>query len=179
MIGIISASTRPGRQSHNVVILIHKILSDRGQASQIIDLAHGEIPNFTASIAAHQGLTSEAKEVAELVDKSTGLIFVSPEYNGSYTGALKNLIDLCPKSYFAKKPIGISSVSSGGLAGMRGALQMQHLALAVFGIPSPSMLLVPLVTQKFDDNGILTDADFGTKASSFLDEYLWLHDKLV
>lgn len=178
MIGVVSASTRPGRLSHNVAKMLVDQLKAKDIEAMVIDLMVSNPPNYAQRITEYPP-ESELGILATSIDQCKGLIWVSPEYNGGYTGALKNLIDISPKSFFQNKPIGISSVSSGGLAGMRGALQMQHLALATFGIASPAMLLVSQVQNKFDDSGALTDDDFGVAVNRFLESYLWLYEKLT
>lgn len=178
MVGVVSASTRPGRLSHHVALHLVAKLKARKIESELIDLMTGNPPNYQQSVT-QDGTPASLTDLGSQVDRSKGLIWVSPEYNGSYTGALKNLIDMCPKSYFNDKAIGISSVSSGGIGGMRGALKMQHLALATFAIPSPAMLLVGQVQTKFDKEGTLLDEDYSDKVASFLDSYLWLYHKLI
>lgn len=101
------------------------------------------------------------------------MLFVSPEYNGSYTAALKNMTDHFSKAEFSKKAIGVVSVSSGAMGGIRGALHMQQLVLALFAYPIPQMMLVPDVQDKFNAEGELTDEAFAKKLDAYLKDYLW------
>lgn len=78
---------------------------------------------------------------------------LTPEYNGSYTPSLKNLLNHFPK--LSHKACGIATASDGALGGMRAAQQMQQLIAAHFGIISPYMLIVPHVHTKFDEEANL------------------------
>ena len=104
-------------------------------------------------------------------------ILVTPEYNGSYTPALKNLLDHYPKQHH--KAFGIATASPGALGGIRAAMQLQQLVYALFGIGSPYMLVTPGIDKKFDKEGNLIDENFKKSVDLFLKEFLWLAGKLV
>ena len=55
------------------------------------------------------------------------LLLVTPEYNGSYTPALKNLFDHFPKQ--SRKPFGIVTASPGALGGMRAGITVTNACL--------------------------------------------------
>ena len=84
------------------------------------------------------------------------------------------LLDHYPKVAFAKKAIGIVTVSSGAMGGMRAAMHLQQFILALWAIPSPQMLLVSSVQNKFDEQGHLLDENYTKNIDTFLDEFLWL-----
>ena len=100
---------------------------------------------------------------------------VSPEYNGSYTPALKNLLNHFPR--LNHKPVGIVSATDGRLGGMRGAQQMQLMVIAHFGIPLATMLLIPQIHLKFDETGQLLDPHFEKPIRQFIDEFCWISRK--
>ena len=103
-------------------------------------------------------------------------ILVSPEYNGSYSPAMKNLVDHFPKQHH--KPFAIVTASPGPMGGIRAAQQMQLLVGALFGIASPYMLIVPAVDKKFDVKGNLVDESFENSVHNFVSEFLWLAENL-
>ncbi len=177
-IEIISAGTRIGRKSHNVTMYLKKLLDAGNYASDIIDLQALELGSFEEVLRRHTNPSENIKMVSERLMKADAQIWISPEYNGSYTAALKNMVDQLGKEEFTRKAIGIVSVSGGALAGMRCALAMQHLALALFSYPSPYMLTVPEVNKRVDDNGNLLDDAFETKCQNFLKEFCWLAEAL-
>lgn len=176
---ILSSSVRDGRNTHQVARSINEVLnSQSGVESELIDLLEYDLQNIRHLYKAHPNPPDTMKEIYEKFMDSDGYIFVSPEYNGSYSGALKNAVDHFPKSAYIKKPIGVATVSTGAMGGMRAALQMQLLVLALKGIPSPEMLLTPVVEDKFEE-GKLTDEDFEKRINYFIKEYLWLARNII
>ena len=174
-ISIISASTRTNRETHKVALgLLKKLSNFEYFHPSIIDLKDENLPMFTEIMSKLEKEDRNVTSVYEKLSSSDALIFVSPEYNGSYTAVLKNMADFYPKSTFARKAIGIVTVSSGPLGGMRAAMQMQQFILALGAIPSPQMLLVPMVQNKFDFLGEITDPSFTKSIDLFLNEYTWL-----
>ncbi|SOE21301.1 NAD(P)H-dependent FMN reductase [Spirosomataceae bacterium TFI 002] len=117
------------------------------------------------------------KSSAQKVFESDAIILVSPEYNGSYSPALKNLLDHFPKQ--SRKPFGIVTASPGMMGGIRASMQMQQMICAFFGIPSPHMLIVGAVETKFNENGDLIDESFQKLIDNFTKEFLWLAEKTV
>lgn len=107
---------------------------------------------------------------------ANAFILVTPEFNGSYTPAMKNLLDHFPKQ--GRKPFGIVTASPGMMGGIRATQQMQLLINALFGIASPHMLVVGAVDKKFDAEGNLLDKSFEKNVDVFVNEFLWLIESL-
>lgn len=103
-------------------------------------------------------------------------ILVTPEYNGSYSPALQNLIDHFPKQ--SHKAFGIVTASPGAMGGMRSSQQLLLLIPALFGIASPYMLVTPFADKKFDSEGRLLDPGFEKNIHQFVSEFLWLAETL-
>ena len=115
---------------------------------------------------------SERLEIVSRVFDADAFILVTPEYNGSYSPALKNFLDHFPKQN--EKVFGIVTASPGAFGGMRAALQLQTLVYGLMGIGSPQMLIVPGVDSKFLEDGTLTDEAFGQSVDVFIERFLWL-----
>jgi chromate reductase, NAD(P)H dehydrogenase (quinone) len=97
----------------------------------------------------------------EKLQSSNGVLFVTPEYNRSIPGVLKNGIDVGSrppgKSSFLGKPIGIISNSPGPLGGVSAAKHLQNILPGISGpiLGQPEMYLNG-VGDAFDDKGHLT-----------------------
>lgn len=97
----------------------------------------------------------------ETIQKSDAVLFVSPEYNRSVPGVLKNAIDVASRPYgkssFLGKPVGIVANSPGPLGGVAAAM---HLKALLPGICGPIMqqpeIYLNGVGDAFDDKGELT-----------------------
>jgi NAD(P)H-dependent FMN reductase len=103
-------------------------------------------------------------------------ILVTPEYNGSYSPALQNLLDHFPKQ--ARKPFGIVTSSVGAMGGMRASQQTLLFVPALFGVASPYLLIVPHADKKFTPEGVLVDEAFTNSVHTFVSEFLWLAETL-
>jgi NAD(P)H-dependent FMN reductase len=154
-ITLISCSTRPARKSHAVALALEKAISSHEHVDLVFfDLLEEKLPMFVDRIdrmdEPHPGLL----KIANRLKESDQLILVSPEYNGTYTAALKSLVDSMNVSEcFAGKEVGIVAVSGGIRGGIRAGMQMQMLMLNIMAKPLPNMLLVPQVTTHFDEDG--------------------------
>jgi NAD(P)H-dependent FMN reductase len=143
----------------------------------LIDVRNWDLPPVQSVFTSVEKTPDEFKPLAERMFSADAFIFVSPEFNGSYSPSMKNLVDHFPKQYH--KPFGVVSASPGPMGGIRAAHQMQMLVIALFGIASPYMLIIPAVDKKFDEAGDLLDKTFENNVHNFVTEYLWLAENLV
>lgn len=177
-IAIISGSPRGNSVTHRVALhLQNAIRQNSDHDVEIIDLREIEMPQLQTIFTSVESTPAEYKQVAESMFAANAFILVTPEYNGSYSAALKNLLDHFPKQHH--KVFAIATASPGGLGGVRAALQLQELIYALFGIGSPYMLVTPQVEKKFDSDGNLIDESFKKPVDLFIKEFLWLAEKVV
>lgn len=95
-IGIIIGSTRPGRVGDQVAKWVLENAAQRDDAEfELVDLVDYALPHLDEAIPASAGkyANDHTRAWAEKVDSFDGFIFVTPEYNHSTSGALKNAID--------------------------------------------------------------------------------------
>jgi NAD(P)H-dependent FMN reductase len=143
----------------------------------VLEVRNHQLPLLQKVFTSVEEAPEEFRELARRMFAADAFILVTPEYNGSYTPALQNMFDHFPKQHH--KVFGIATASPGALGGMRAALQTQHLIMALFGIPSPYMLITPHVDKKFDAEGKLCEPAFQKSIDTFVNEFLWLAEKLV
>src|SRR5205823_1234096 len=158
-IEIISGSPRKESTTHRLALFLKKYMSEKTEHNiNIIDVRDWELPLQQEVFTSVDRTPEMMKPLARRMFEANAFIMVSPEYNGSYTAALKNLFDHFPKQ--THKTFGIVTASPGPMGGMRASQQMQLLINALFGIGSPHMLITPLVDKKFDEAGNLLDKGF-------------------
>jgi NAD(P)H-dependent FMN reductase len=95
-IGVITGSTRPGAHSLGVARWVVATAADRpGVHLEVIDLADQGLPLLDEPLPAKHGRYEHAhtKAWASVIAPLDGFVFVTPEYNHSIPGALKNAID--------------------------------------------------------------------------------------
>ena len=96
----------------------------------------------------------------EKLQKSNGVLFVTPEYNRGIPGVLKNLIDVGSRPYgkssFLGKPIGIVSNSPGPLGGVSAAKHLQNILPGISGpIMGQPETYLTMVGDAFNEKGEL------------------------
>jgi NAD(P)H-dependent FMN reductase len=177
-IEIISGSPRPDGVTHRVALHLQKLVKETTKAEVgIIHLKDWALPPIHSVFVSVENTPDEFKPVARRMFAANAFILVSPEYNGSYSPAMKNLLDHFPKQHH--KPFGIVTASTGAMGGIRASQQMQLLINALFGIASPYMLIVGGVDKRFDVDGTLLDPAFQNNIHNFIKEFLWLAESLV
>ena len=95
-IGVIIGSTRPGRLGEQVGKWVHNVATKRTDAQfELIDLAQVNLPLLDEEVPPSMGEYSKphTKAWAARIAPLDAFVFVTPEYNHSTSGALKNAID--------------------------------------------------------------------------------------
>lgn len=173
-IAIISASVRIGRNSHRVALFFKKFIEARNLATvELLDLNDYQFPIFEERLIHQTHPLASLLDFVEKINKSDGVILVTPEYNGGYPAALKNVVDVL-NSEWQRKPISISTVSDGSFGGMQVITSLQYSLWKLRAWTVPAMFPVPKVSESFDDEGNPVDqASVEKRATVFLDELLW------
>src|SRR5215475_2707274 len=109
----------------------------------------------------------------EKLQKSHGVVFVTPEYNRALPGVLQNAIDVASRPYgkssFLGKPVGIISNSPGPLGGVSAAKTLQNILPGICGpiLQQPEIYL-NAVGDAFDERGELTKESLQKVLEQFL-----------
>ena len=172
-IRIIAGSGRPNSVTFRIALYLQRYISEKtNHEVNIIDARNWDLP-LLETVFTSVGTTPEPfRELSEQIFTADAFILVSPEYNGSYSPDMKNILDHYPKQH--RKPFAIATGSPGALGGIRAAQQMLLLVMALFGICSPYMLIVPQVEKKFDAQGKILEESFYNTVHNFVSEFLWL-----
>lgn len=174
-ISILSASVRNNRSSHRVTKYFQNYLAENhpDQEVEIIDLDELNFPIFEERLSHQKSPAEKVVKFAEKIKESHGVIIVTPEYNGGYPASLKNAIDLLHPEW-RRKPIAISTVSSGAFGGSQVIISLQFVLWKIRSWVVPAQFPVPNVDDSFDKDGKASDKE-GTdkRAKNFIDELLW------
>ena len=177
-IEIISGSPREASLSNRVARFLKKqLLGVSDHQVNIIDVRDWNLPPMQEVWTSVEKTPFAFQSLAKRMFQADAFILVSPEFNGSYTPAMKNLLDHFPKQH--RKTFGIVTASPGAMGGIRASQQMQLLVGALFGILAPHMLIVPAVDEKFDENANLLEPSFQKAVDSFVGEFLWLAESVA
>jgi NAD(P)H-dependent FMN reductase len=116
-IGIILGSTRPGRNGEAVAQWVYKAAAERTDAEfELVDLLDYQLPHLDEAVPASLGQYAQphTQAWAAKIASFDGFVFVTPEYNHSTSGALKNAIDFLYAEWNNKSAGFVSYGANGG-----------------------------------------------------------------
>ena len=147
------------RQSYNRSALrAAQQLVPEGATLEVFEL--DGIPGFNQD--EEQNPPAKVVELKKRVRAADALLFVTPEYNYSVPGVLKNAIDWASRPYgdsaWDGKPAAIMGASIGNIATARAQyhLRQMFVFLNMFAINQPEVM-IGNAAERFDENGNLTD----------------------
>jgi NAD(P)H-dependent FMN reductase len=127
-IAIIVGSTRPGRNGTAVAEWVHAYAQSRQDAEyELVDIEQFNLPLLDEPVPASLGLYSKThtKAWAATIASFDGFVFVTPEYNHSPSGALKNAVDYIYGEWNNKAA---GFVGYGSVGGVRAVEQLRLIA---------------------------------------------------
>ena len=172
MLTLIVGTNRPGSNTRKVAAHVEEIYRGLGVPLNVLDLA--TLPPEIFSSSSYAQKPPAFARFAEGILQSSGLIVVTPEYNGSVPGILKYFIDMLkfPES-FEQRPVCFVGLG----AGMWGALRPVEQLQMIFGYRNaflfPERVFLPKINELLNEKGRLTDPEILDRlkhqASGFVD----------
>lgn len=125
-------------------------------SAEVADI--GVLPHYNADLTDNAAVAAWIAQVGG----ADGLVFVTPEYNYSIPGVLKNAIDWASRpayeSAFRGKPCLVMSVSGGALGGVRAQAHLKYILNGMLAeVLVCKEVIVPMANAKVED-GVVTDA---------------------
>jgi len=172
MITLIVGTNRPGSNTRKIATHVEQIYAELSVPLRVLDLA--QLPPEIFSPTSYSEKPKAFQRFAEAIVQSSGLVVVSPEYNGGMPGVLKYFIDMLkfPES-FIERPACFIGLAAGTWGALRPIEQLQ----AIFGYRNaflyPDRVFLPNINDLVDDSGRLKDAELlkrlKTQALGFVD----------
>ena len=166
-IAVIAGSVREGSFNRALGDLAAVSLESQGANVTRVDLAAFDLPLYSAALEAN-AFPSDALRLKELFAAQDGLLFVSPEYNGSLSPLLKNAIDwasrptgdegLVALSAYRGKAAAIMSASISPFGGLRGLMHLRQILSTIQMLVIPEQVVVPGAHAAFAEDGSLKEA---------------------
>lgn len=165
-IAVIVGSTREGSFNRALGELAAASLEAQGANVTCIDLAAFDLPLYSAALEAG-AFPPDALKLKAHFAAQHGLLFVSPEYNGSLSPLLKNAIDwasrptgdesLVALSAYRGKVAAIMSASISPFGGLRGLMHLRQILSTIQMLVIPEQVLVPNAHTAFAEDGTLKE----------------------
>ncbi|WP_421940930.1 NADPH-dependent FMN reductase [Pedobacter sp.] len=171
MITIIAATNRPHSNTLKVAKYYQKQLKEKGVETNIFSLEH--LPVDVLNTDMYGKRSDEFQKIQDMISDTEKFLFIMPEYNGSYPGVLKVLIDACnfPDSFYDKKAalVGVSSGKYGNIRGVEhftGVCHYIHLHIL------PLRLHIPNIKTELNEAGDLIQPDTIKFTNEQIDKFI-------
>lgn len=122
----------------------------------------GDFPLYNWDVQQDEGFPAPVEGLAGLIRAADGVILVTPEYNYSIPGVLKNAIDWLsrlPDQPFRNRPVLLQSASSSLLGGVRAQNHLRHVMVFVEALVfnKPEVMIAQAASRVDETTGELTD----------------------
>ncbi len=161
-ITLILGTAREGRQSVKPFNYLAKTLEEMKD----VEITKVDVLDFKLDFTIAPWVDSvKTKKYRNIIKNSDAFIIVSPEYNHSYPGELKILLDQAMEEYM-NKPVLVAGVSSGGFGGVRVVESLMPI-LNELGL---KYIAYPLYFSKVKDTFLLKKVEIDNKYKSKVDK---------
>jgi len=171
-VGVIIGSLRKGAYTRMLAGALPELTPE---SLQLVEINIGDLPLYNYDLETDK--PPPAWTAFRAAVKSTdALLFVTPEFNRSMPGALKNAMDVGSRpwgdSAWTGKPAGVISLSPGALGAMAANHHLRQVLLAVnlAAMPYPEAY-IPDAATLFDESGNLTSAETRQFLQSFMEAF--------
>lgn len=126
---------------------------------ELVEAPIGHLPLYNADLTPFPPAVERFVNDLRAAD---GVLIVTPEYNYSIPGVLKNALDWASRdpeqTALHRKPAAIAGASGGGFGTVRAQLHLRHVLVFLdMDVVNKPEVLVTFAAQKFDENGRLVD----------------------
>ena len=168
-IPVVCGSVRPNRRSLRATELIAERVAAAGHETALIDLKELDLPLYDEEPAseAHAGVG----RLREVLARSDASVWQSPEYNHSFTSAVKNAIDYLDEE-LRRKPVAVAGL--GGLSGgVRAVEQLKLVLIELHALPIRGSVYFSDAASIFDPDGRLLREEVVVRIDEVLAELAW------
>jgi chromate reductase, NAD(P)H dehydrogenase (quinone) len=153
---IISGTNRPNTHSARIAEYVRKKYEEVGASATVLDLK--DYPFEDTLDGSYNSEKPRIKAINQQLINADGLVFVIPEYNGSFPGVLKVMLDHTPyPSALVHKPIAYIGEASGAFGSLRSVEQLQLVLNYMNALNYPERVFIQRVSKNWSDEDGPTD----------------------
>lgn len=174
---VIEGTVRDGRKSIHPARYVTELFQEDGHEAELFDMRKYDIPLLRKRRFKASDPHPDIETFGQKVEAADTIVIVTPEYNHSIPGALKNLLDhLYPE--YENKPFAYVTVSAGGFGGVRALSHLHDVTLEFNAHPGPD-LPVSNVNDVFDEDSALIDDTYGDRFEDFVERVVDYTEQFV
>ncbi|MDR3623920.1 MAG: NAD(P)H-dependent oxidoreductase [Chlamydiales bacterium] len=160
-----AGSSRCESVNKKLVLEAANIAKSMGASVTYIDLKEYPIPLYDADLEATNGMPENAKYIRGLMANSQLIMIASPDYNGSVSALLKNVLDWASRGEkggasrdaFKGKKFALMSASPSASGGAKGLIHLKTIIETIGGTVIAKQVVVPRAHQAFNNESKLID----------------------
>ena len=173
---VVCGTNRAEAQSRILAQEVAESYRQRGQDVDFLDM--NELPQAALDPLAYKEKSPEVQALVDRFLKSDGVVFVIPEYNGSYPGVLKLFVDMLPfPEGFDQRPCAFIGLAAGQFKGLRAVEHFQQVAGYRNAHLFPRRLFIGESYKQFVD-GKLADDELSQRLYEQADQFIEFLEKL-
>lgn len=167
-IPILLGTTRPKRRSFHAAQLIEKV----GKTIKEIEVQLVDPADYTFPYDGNDPENKDPKYSA-LTKRADAFFIVTPEYNHSFPGTLKRMLDSELQNYI-HKPVAFAGVSDGIFGGARAIEALVRPVREMGMVATFADVYFPEVQNLFDEEGNLLDENYVRRIERGYEELIWM-----
>jgi len=152
----ICGSLRPKSTTRKALEIALKGAEESGAETQLIDLREYELI-FCDGKEDESGYPPDVARLRDDVRSAHGIIIGTPEYHSSFSGVLKNAIDMMSFKEFEGKMIGLLGTSGGSLGAINALNGLRTIGRSLHAWVIPEQVSISAASKAFNDDGTLKD----------------------
>jgi chromate reductase len=168
---IVSSTNRPNSNTYKLAKYYQKKLAEKGLTTDFLSLT--DLPETLISSDLYGSRSEAFQKIQDQITNAQKFLFVIPEYNGSFPGILKLLIDACkfPDSFNDKKAALVGH-STGKYGNIRGIEHFTGICNYINLNVLPLKIHIPTIHQELNENGDLFKEDTLKFTNSQIDKFI-------
>ncbi|MEM8733466.1 MAG: NAD(P)H-dependent oxidoreductase [Planctomycetota bacterium] len=183
----LAGSQRTGSFNYQLLRVACGMAVDGGADVTMLSLSDYEIPLFDQDLEASSGLPESVVRLKQQFLEHDALLFSCPEYNGSITPQLKNVIDWVSRPASESEPslaayrgkvAALVAASPGGLGGLRGLRHVREILSNLGVLVTPKQVALSKAHAAFTPEGALADLSNAKMLQACVDQLLETTAKL-
>jgi NAD(P)H-dependent FMN reductase len=169
-IPVVLGSIRHGRRSFLPARLLAERVAAAGHRTQLLDLRELALPMYDEEEASdsHEGVLA----FKAALDASDASVWLSPEYNHSVTGVVKNAVDYL-HAELRRKPIAACGLATGAGGGIRASEHLKTILIELHAVPIRESVHFNEARALFDEEGALQRPELVRRIDYMLAELEW------
>ncbi len=158
-------SLRQGSTTHAALTIALSGAKEAGAEVELLDLSKYQLI-FHGSVADESEYPSDVFKLKEKVKRAHGILLGTPEYHGSFSGVLKNALDLMWFEEFENKVVGLIGVSGGRMGAGNALSMLRTVGATLRALVIPNDVSIAQASEAFDENGNLHDPELAARVKA-------------